>query len=201
MICLALFAAFGCTGQSKAGKGKTQELTTMENQKEIYLAGGCFWGTEHFMKQIRGVEATQVGYANSTVADPDYRQVCSGRTGAAEAVKVVYDPAEVGLPLLLGLYFKTIDPTSLNKQGNDRGTQYRTGIYYTDLADREVIVRAVDELSKRYDRPLAIEVTFGQFLSGRRLSPGLSGQESRWILSYRSGSVRACPSGQSPAGR
>ena len=158
MICLALFAAFGCTGQSKAGKGKTQELTTMENQKEIYLAGGCFWGTEHFMKQIRGVEATQVGYANSTVADPDYRQVCSGRTGAAEAVKVVYDPAEVGLPLLLGLYFKTIDPTSLNKQGNDRGTQYRTGIYYTDLADREVIVRAVDELSKRYDRPLAIEV-------------------------------------------
>ena len=147
MICLALFAAFGCTGQSKAGKGKTQELTTMENQKEIYLAGGCFWGTEHFMKQIRGVEATQVGYANSTVADPDYRQVCSGRTGAAEAVKVVYDPAEVGLPLLLGLYFKTIDPTSLNKQGNDRGTQYRTGIYYTDLADREVIVRAVDELS------------------------------------------------------
>ena len=130
----------------------------MENQKEIYLAGGCFWGTEHFMKQIRGVEATQVGYANSTVADPDYRQVCSGRTGAAEAVKVVYDPAEVGLPLLLGLYFKTIDPTSLNKQGNDRGTQYRTGIYYTDLADREVIVRAVDELSKRYDRPLAIEV-------------------------------------------
>ena len=96
MICLALFAAFGCTGQSKAGKGKTQELTTMENQKEIYLAGGCFWGTEHFMKQIRGVEATQVGYANSTLADPDYRQVCSGRTGAAEAVKVVYDPAEVG---------------------------------------------------------------------------------------------------------
>ena len=73
-------------------------------------------------------------------------------------MKVVYDPAEVGLPLLLGLYFKTIDPTSLNKQGNDRGTQYRTGIYYTDPADREVIVRAVDELSKRYDRPLAIEV-------------------------------------------
>ena len=83
MICLALFAAFGCTGQSKAGKGKTQELTTMENQKEIYLAGGCFWGTEHFMKQIRGVEATQVGYANSTLADPDYRtdRGCRGCEG------------------------------------------------------------------------------------------------------------------------
>ena len=88
MICLALFAAFGCTGQSKAGKGKTQELTTMENQKEIYLAGGCFWGTEHFMKQIRGVEATQVGYANSTVADPDYRQVCSGH--GTDAFRPIY---------------------------------------------------------------------------------------------------------------
>ena len=129
MICLALFAAFGCTGQSKAGKGKTQELTTMENQKEIYLAGGCFWGTEYFMKQIRGVGGTQVGYANATVANPTYREVCSGRTGAAEAVKVVYDPREVGLPLLLDLYFKTIDPTSLDRQGNDRGTQYLSLIH------------------------------------------------------------------------
>ena len=71
---------------------------------------------------------------------------------------MLFDPSVVGLALLRGFYFKTIDPTSLNKQGNDRGTQYRTGIYYTDPADREVIVRAVDELSKRYDRPLAIEV-------------------------------------------
>ena len=68
----SLICSFRMYRSEKAGKGKTQELTTMENQKEIYLAGGCFWGTEHFMKQIRGVEATQVGYANSTVADPDY---------------------------------------------------------------------------------------------------------------------------------
>ena len=102
----------------------------MKNQAEIYFAGGCFWGTEHFLKQIRGVESTQVGYANSNVANPSYEQVCSGKTNAAETVKVVYDPKTVDLNLLLDLYFKTIDPTSLNRQGNDRGTQYRTGIYY-----------------------------------------------------------------------
>ena len=105
IIGLVLLSVIGCMGQTKSGKEKIQELKTMGNQKEIYLAGGCFWGTEHFMKQIRGVTATQVGYANSTVANPTYRQVCSGRTDAAETVKVVYNPAEVGLPLLLDLYF------------------------------------------------------------------------------------------------
>lgn len=89
----------------------------MKSQAEIYFAGGCFWGTEHFLKQIRGVESTQVGYANSTVANPSYEQVCSGKTNAAETVKVVYDPEEVNLSLLLNLYFQTIDPTSLNRQG------------------------------------------------------------------------------------
>ncbi len=155
---IALLVVSGCKGQTKAGNGKIGEEKTMENQKEIYLAGGCFWGTEHFMKQIRGVGGTQVGYANAVVPHPTYREVCRGRTGAAEAVKVVYDPREVGLPLLLDLYFKTIDPTSLDRQGNDRGTQYRTGIYYTDEADRPVIEKALKGLAEQYSRPLAIEV-------------------------------------------
>lgn len=129
----------------------------MENQAEIYLAGGCFWGTEHFMQQIGGVERTEAGYANSRVENPTYEQVCTGRTGAAETVRVVYDPQQVGLPLLLDLYFRTIDPTSVDRQGNDRGTQYRTGIYYTDEADRPVIEAALDSLSRRYRQPLAIE--------------------------------------------
>ena len=125
---------------------------------EIYLAGGCFWGTEHFLKQIRGVESTQVGYANSNVANPSYEQVCSGKTNAAETVKVVYNPEEVSLDLLLNLYFQTIDPTSLNRQGNDRGTQYRTGIYYTNKADIAVINQAVRALADQYKNPIAIEV-------------------------------------------
>ena len=130
----------------------------MKNQAEIYFAGGCFWGTEHFLKQIRGVENTQVGYANSNVANPSYEQVCSGKTNAAETVKVVYDPKTVDLNLLLDLYFKTIDPTSLNQQGNDRGTQYRTGIYYVDKEDLPVIKQAIQLLSAQYKTPIVLEV-------------------------------------------
>ncbi|MCH5223329.1 MAG: peptide-methionine (R)-S-oxide reductase MsrB [Muribaculaceae bacterium] len=126
--------------------------------KTIYLAGGCFWGTEHFMSMVHGVEHAEVGYANSNVPNPSYQQVCTGRTGAAETVKVEYDANEVSLPFLLSLYYQTIDPTSLNKQGNDRGTQYRTGIYYTDPAELPVIEKSLEELQKHYSKPLAIEV-------------------------------------------
>ncbi len=132
----------------------------METKKyaEIYLAGGCFWGTEHFMKQIRGVESTEVGYANSQVEFPDYKTVCTGSTGAAETVKVIYDPEVLSLHLLLELYFKTIDPTSLNRQGGDNGTQYRTGIYYRDKQDLPTIEAAVKALEKEYAEPIVIEM-------------------------------------------
>lgn len=130
----------------------------MKERAEIYLAGGCFWGTEHFLKQIRGVEKTEVGYANSQIPDPTYQEVCTGNTGAAETVRVVYDPQTLALDLLLNLYFQTIDPTSVNRQGEDCGLQYRTGIYYTDKEDIPVIETAVKELAKRYAKPIAIEV-------------------------------------------
>lgn len=137
-----------------------QNTTTMEKKdmKTIYLAGGCFWGTEKFFSLVHGVIESEVGYANSNVADPTYREVCTGRTGAAETVKVVYNPNEISLPFLLNLYYKTIDPTSLNKQGNDRGTQYRTGIYYTDPAERPIIEKSLEQLQQHYNKPLAIEV-------------------------------------------
>ena len=131
-------------------------------KKEIYFAGGCFWGTEHFMKQIRGVKDTEVGYANSNESwkgkKPSYKEVCSGATGCAETVKVVYHPAEVDLTLLVDLFFKTIDPTSLNRQGNDRGTQYRSGIYFTEAADEPVLKAAVAALSEQYAQPVVVEI-------------------------------------------
>lgn len=136
---------------------KIKSENTM-NVKTIYLAGGCFWGTEHFMAQIPGVIDTEVGYANSNVPNPTYREVCTGNTGAAETVKVTYDPDSVTLPFLLNLYYKTIDPISLNKQGNDRGIQYRTGIYYTDPAQGIVVARSIEALQAEYSKPLAIEV-------------------------------------------
>jgi len=110
------------------------------------------------MKQIDGVTATEVGYANSRLANPSYRQVCNGATGAAETVEVVYDPAKVSPRFLIGLYLKTIDPTSLNRQGNDVGTQYRTGIYYTDDEQRSAAEEAIAKLKKEYSQPIVVEV-------------------------------------------
>lgn len=128
------------------------------NLKTIYLAGGCFWGTAHLFSLVPGVSDSVAGYANSLIENPTYEQVCTGRTGAAETVKIVYDSDEVGLTDLLQLYFRSIDPTSVNRQGNDVGTQYRTGIYYVDREDKPVVDAAVAALQRRVSAPLAIEV-------------------------------------------
>lgn len=125
--------------------------------KTIYLAGGCFWGTAHLFSLVPGVKNTTAGYANSIVANPTYQEVCTGRTHAAETVKVDYDETQVGLSDLLRLYFRSIDPVSVNRQGGDSGTQYRTGIYYTDESDREVIEVMLATLQRRHSEPIAIE--------------------------------------------
>lgn len=127
--------------------------------KKIYLAGGCFWGTDHLFSLVEGVVGTVAGYANSNVPDPTYKMVCTGLTGAAETVEVEYDDSLVGLSELLVIYFKSIDPLSVNRQGNDVGTQYRTGIYYVDPADLPVIEAVVATVARRHTEPLAVEVT------------------------------------------
>lgn len=135
-----------------------KSVTTMNTNNEIYLAGGCFWGTQHYLGLLPGVVSTEVGYANSLVPNPDYHKVCGGTTDAAETVRVVYNPDSVSLEYLLGMYFLTIDPTSIDRQGNDVGSQYRTGIYYTDANQLPVINRVVGEVSRAYGEPLAVEV-------------------------------------------
>lgn len=157
-LLLGSLFTMGCARSASNNHQNEKEKSRMENLSEIYFAGGCFWGTEHFLKQIRGVESTQVGYANGNIANPTYQQVCTGKTNFAETVKVQYDPKEINLKFLIDLFFKTIDPTSLNKQGNDRGTQYRTGIYYTDPADLPIIKAAVQKLAKGYSKPLVVEI-------------------------------------------
>ncbi|RRJ91644.1 peptide-methionine (R)-S-oxide reductase [Paenimyroides tangerinum] len=136
---------------------KNETDMNTNNRKEIYFAGGCFWGTEYFFQQIRGVLETQVGYANGHTENPTYEQVVSHTTGFAETVKVVYDPDQVDINLLIDLYFDTIDPTSINKQGNDVGDQYRTGIYTTDDETAVIVKNRVNQLAKEYDKPLAVE--------------------------------------------
>lgn len=124
----------------------------------IYFAGGCFWGTEHFMKQINGVTDTQVGYANSIVENPSYEEVKTGRTHAVETVKVEYDPTMVDLAFLIKLYFMTIDPTLKDRQGGDCGTQYRTGIYYVEEVQRKVADAVIAEVQNGYAAPIVTEV-------------------------------------------
>ena len=127
------------------------------NTKDIYLAGGCFWGTEHYFKQVEGVVETEVGFANGHTENPTYEEVYTDETGYAETVHVKYNPEVVSLRFLLQLYFKAIDPVSLNKQGHDEGTRYRTGIYYTESADLPVVNEVFDEVQRHYDQPLAVE--------------------------------------------
>lgn len=125
---------------------------------EIWLAGGCFWGVEAFIKNIPGVIHTEVGYANGKTENPTYEEVCSKNTGHAEAVYLKYNPQRLPLNILLDYYFRIIDPTLLNRQGHDIGTQYRTGIYYKNLADKRVIEEYVDKKQKEYSKKIMTEV-------------------------------------------
>lgn len=132
--------------------------TAKGKAKEIYLAGGCFWGTEKYLGEIHGVLKTEVGYANGTTENPTYEDVCHKNTGHAETVKVLYDSEQVSLGFLLKLFYDSIDPTSINHQGGDRGTQYRTGIYYVDEGDREIIQGSIKELQQGHREKIAIQV-------------------------------------------
>ncbi len=124
--------------------GKTEE----ENKREIYLAGGCFWGVEAYFSKVPGVLDSISGYANGSTAEADYQNI--SKTGHAETVKVVYDFSVISLEEILLHYFRIIDPTSLNKQGNDVGTQYRTGVYYVDEDNLAIIDTVFEEQSKKY---------------------------------------------------
>ena len=123
----------------------------------IYLAGGCFWGVQKYFDQFDGVLATEVGYANGPEEAPSYRDVCNS-SGHAETVKVDYDPEVISLTELLGYYFMVIDPLSVNKQGNDRGIQYRTGIYYTDESQLPEIKAVYKEQEEKAGAKLAVEM-------------------------------------------
>ena len=125
--------------------------------KEIYFAGGCFWGTEHFFKQIEGVLETEVGFANGHTENPTYKEVYTDQTGFAETVYVKFDADVVSLEFLLNMFFKAIDPTSLNKQGEDEGTRYRTGVYYTNADDLAIIEKVFAQEQQNYEQPLAVE--------------------------------------------
>lgn len=126
--------------------------------KTIVVAGGCFWGVEAYMSKINGILKTVVGYANGTKIDPTYNEVCIGNTGHAEACLISYDEAIVSLEKVLNKFWGIIDPTVSNRQGPDIGTQYRSGIYYTDKMDLDIILKTMDEVQNRNNKPIVTEI-------------------------------------------
>lgn len=126
--------------------------------KELYLAGGCFWGVEAYFKMLDGVINTSVGYANGNTENPSYEDVCRRNTGHAETVMVRYDDNILSTTDLLTAYFRIIDPTVKDRQGPDIGTQYRTGIYYTDITDLDIIQFYIKEVQLKYSSPIVTEV-------------------------------------------
>ena len=140
----------GCLLLSGSAQGDTMRET-------LYLAGGCFWGMEHLMSLVPGVTDAQAGYAQGTVENPTYEQVCAGNTGHRETVKVTFDPARVSAEQLMKLYFSVVDPLTPNRQGNDAGTQYQAGIFWRDeaLGDR---VRAYADKERLRHRDFFIEI-------------------------------------------
>ncbi len=154
------FIFFNINNNSKKDNQKESVMIVPDYKnsryKEIYLAGGCFWGLQAYIDRISGIEYTNVGYANGTGDKTDYNSI--KETGHAETVYVVYDPEKISLARLLGYYYAVIDPTALNRQGNDRGGQYRSGIYYVDEGDREIIDSVTADEQAKYSEKIVTEV-------------------------------------------
>lgn len=132
----------------------------MSELQTITLGGGCFWCTEAVFVKVRGVTDVESGYSNGQATRPSYEDVCTGRTGSNEVVKLTYDPTNITLREILEIFFVIHDPTTLNRQGNDAGTQYRSGIYYSTLDQKEVADEMIRQMSqdKLFGRPIVTEV-------------------------------------------
>jgi peptide-methionine (S)-S-oxide reductase len=126
----------------------------------LVLGGGCFWCTEAVFKEVRGVQDVESGYSNGQATRPSYEDVCTGRTGCNEVIRIAYDPAQVSVDDLLAVFFLTHDPTTLNRQGHDVGSQYRSGIYHSSEAQRQAAVAHIAKLqaSGEYRSPIVTEV-------------------------------------------
>lgn len=126
--------------------------------KEIILAGGCFWGVEAYFQRLNGIVKTIVGYTDGITEKPTYKEVCTGTTNHTEACKILYDENIITLEKILEHFFRIIDPTSLNRQGHDIGTQYRTGIYYKNQEDEKIIENFIKNKSNDYSEPIVVDV-------------------------------------------
>ena len=132
----------------------------MSDLQSIVLGGGCFWCTEAVFVKVRGITDVESGYSNGQARNPSYEQVCDGTTGHNEVVKLTYDPAQISLGQILEIFFVIHDPTTLNRQGNDSGAQYRSGIYYTTPEQKRVVDQMIRQMTgdKLFGKPIVTEV-------------------------------------------
>lgn len=165
LLSLLVFFGFKVLKKDNADNKKLASVNSSLNKgytgddySEIYLAGGCFWGIEAYMERVNGVIDVDSGYANGNTENPSYEDVMYNNTGHAESVHVKYDEDVIDLEAVILYYFKVINPTSLNKQGNDIGSQYRTGIYYTDDSQLDIIESVIKSKQKDYKDKIVVEV-------------------------------------------
>jgi len=154
---IALFGFLSAQASSDSKKVKT----TMNTQSIAVLAGGCFWGMEDILRQHPGVLDTEVGYTGGSTPKPKYEDVKTGKTGHAEAIRIQFDPTKTSYAALLQLFFKMHDPTTLNRQGNDIGSQYRSAIFYTDESQKQTAEQVKREIegSGKWKKPIVTEIT------------------------------------------
>ncbi len=136
-----------------------QLLEDAQQEATLVLGGGCFWCTEAVFQRVKGVTGVESGYSGGEIKNPTYKEICTGKTGHAEVIKVSYDPAEISYDDLLRIFFATHDPTTLNRQGYDQGTQYRSVIFFRDEAEQALAQEIKTEMQEYYDNPIVTEIS------------------------------------------
>jgi len=156
-----LFCVFAITINFSQTKQTTKSLAMTKKLETATLANGCFWCTEAIFQRLKGVESVTSGYSGGTIKNPAYREVTAGRTGHAEAIEIQFNPSIISFQEILDVFFSTHDPTTLNRQGYDIGTQYRSAVFYHSEAQKEVAETFIDALTKAevFDNPIVTEVT------------------------------------------
>lgn len=172
---LAIFVALPCCSQpekpvakkpERSSNKKVKSNTKIKKMEVVTLGAGCFWCVESVFLELNGVEKVVSGYSGGSVENPTYKEVCTGSTGHAEVAQITFNPSVVSLEEVLEVFFQTHDPTTLNRQGNDAGTQYRSAIFYNSEAQKETSLRIIQALnaSKAWDNPIVTEVSsLGKF--------------------------------------
>lgn len=147
---MLLFVAFtqGCAQTASKKQSDTIKIKSMENKETIIIGGGCFWCMEAVFQRLKGVEKVESGYAGGIVKNPTYKEVCTGQTEHAEVIKITYDSSQISLKKLLEIFFAFHDPTTLNQQGADIGTQYRSVIFYANETEKNIATTVIDDLNK-----------------------------------------------------